>query len=175
MQAALRNPPDPPSRSTFEGLPFYTAHDCVAIDAESRTWSVPAQRAKRRSTAVSYRTDFRLAVNTLRECDRGRRRSDQLAIQRPSDPPASPLRPDVFSAGEERCGQHVAGVTVLPGMMTGMTDSLLRAANIPSYGVTAFHRGGRQSGARQGMSASGSDFYAGLEFYDGFMKELVGQ
>jgi len=69
------------------------------------------------------------------------------------------------------------GVTVLPGTMTGMTDSrFLRAANIPSYGVTAlFIEEGDNRAHGKDERIRISDFYAGLEFYDRFMKALVGQ
>jgi len=66
-------------------------------------------------------------------------------------------------------------VVVLPGMETGMGESrILRAAEIPSYGVSGLiveQGDGRVHGKDE--RARGSDFYAGVEFYDPFMKALV--
>jgi acetylornithine deacetylase/succinyl-diaminopimelate desuccinylase-like protein len=95
----------------------------------------------------------------------------------PSDPPASPLRREVFAAIERVRDEMWPGVVVLPGMETGMTDArFLRAAGIPSYGVSGafLEQGdGRAHGKDERIRAS--DFYAGVEFYDRFMKALAGQ
>ena len=95
----------------------------------------------------------------------------------PSDPPASPLRPDVFAAVRQATDRMWPGVVVLPGMETGMTDArFLRAAGIPSYGVSGafLEQGdGRAHGKDERIRAR--DFYAGVEFYNRFMKALAGQ
>ena len=94
----------------------------------------------------------------------------------PSDPPASPLRSDVFAAVRKATDRMWQGVVLMPGMETGMTDArFLRAAGIPSYGVsgTFLEQGdGRAHGKDERIRVS--DFYAGVEFYDRFMKALAG-
>lgn len=69
------------------------------------------------------------------------------------------------------------GVTVLPGMLTSMTGSrFLRAAKIPSYGVTGLfieEGDNRAQGKDERIRISG--FCAGPEFYDRFMNALVGE
>ena len=69
------------------------------------------------------------------------------------------------------------GVVVMPGMETGMGDArILRAAGIPSYGISGLfieQGDGRAHGKDERIRAS--DFYAGVEFYDQFVKALAGQ
>ncbi len=89
--------------------------------------------------------------------------------------PASPLRPDVFGAAREVIGRTWPGVPVIPGMTTGMTDArFLRAAGIPTYGISGLfveQGDGRAHGKDERIRAT--DFYAGVEFYDRFIKALV--
>ncbi len=93
----------------------------------------------------------------------------------PHDPPASPLREDVFGAVTEVAHRMWPGVIVMPGMETGMADSrILRVVGIPSYGVSGLfveQGDGRAHGKDERIRAS--DFYAGVDFYDQFMKALV--
>jgi carboxypeptidase PM20D1 len=95
----------------------------------------------------------------------------------PSEAPASPLRPEVFAAVEEAVAGMGSGVVVMPGMSTGMTDArFLRAGGIPTYGVSGLfieQGDGRAHGRDERVRAS--DFYAGVEFYDRFVKALVGR
>lgn len=51
---------------------------------------------------------------------------------------ASPLRADVMKAVREAVTARAPGVTVMPGMSAGATDSLyFRALGVPSYGVSS--------------------------------------
>jgi acetylornithine deacetylase/succinyl-diaminopimelate desuccinylase-like protein len=90
-------------------------------------------------------------------------------------PSASPLRPDVFGAAREVIGRTWPGVPVIRGMTTGMTDArFLRAAGIPTYGISGLfveQGDGRAHGKDERIRAT--DFYAGVEFYDRFVKTLV--
>jgi len=52
------------------------------------------------------------------------------------DSPASPLRPDVMAAVKKAVNARYPGVTIVPSMSAGATDSMhFRAAGVPSYGV----------------------------------------
>lgn len=58
-------------------------------------------------------------------------------LKPPKPSPPSPLRPDVLGAIESVTNQLWPGVTVVPTMSTGATDSLyLRKAGIPMYGTS---------------------------------------
>jgi carboxypeptidase PM20D1 len=63
-----------------------------------------------------------------------------IAISVKDDPTASdasPLRPDVMAAVKGAVGAEWPGVTVVPSMSAGATDSLyFRAVGVPSYGVS---------------------------------------
>ncbi|MEK7342288.1 MAG: M20/M25/M40 family metallo-hydrolase [Pseudomonadota bacterium] len=51
---------------------------------------------------------------------------------------ASPLRADVMTAVREAIAARAPGITVMPGMSSGATDSLhFRALGVPSYGVSS--------------------------------------
>ena len=52
------------------------------------------------------------------------------------DSPASPLRPDVMAAVTKAVNARYPGLTIVPSMSAGATDSMhFRAAGVPSYGV----------------------------------------
>ncbi|MCI4589029.1 M20/M25/M40 family metallo-hydrolase [Sphingobium sp. BYY-5] len=56
----------------------------------------------------------------------------------PTGSDASPLRADVVKAVREAVTARAPGVTVMPGMSAGATDSLyFRALGVPSYGVSS--------------------------------------
>jgi acetylornithine deacetylase/succinyl-diaminopimelate desuccinylase-like protein len=52
------------------------------------------------------------------------------------DSPASPLRPDVMAAVTKAVNTRYPGLTIVPSMSAGATDSMhFRAQGVPSYGV----------------------------------------
>jgi acetylornithine deacetylase/succinyl-diaminopimelate desuccinylase-like protein len=52
------------------------------------------------------------------------------------DSPASPLRPDVMAAVKKAVNARYPGLTIVPSMSAGATDSMhFRAQGVPSYGV----------------------------------------
>ena len=83
----------------------------------------------------------------------------------------SPLRPDIVRAVSRVTDTMWPGVIVLPVMSTGATDGrMLRAAGIPTYGVTGFF------GERDDNRAHGRDERMMVRsFYEGqrFLYELV--
>jgi acetylornithine deacetylase/succinyl-diaminopimelate desuccinylase-like protein len=99
---------------------------------------------------------------------------DQVAISiinQEENSAGSPLRPDIVRAVSRVTDTMWPGVIVLPVMSTGATDGrMLRAAGIPTYGVTGFF------GERDDNRAHGRDERMMVRsFYEGqrFLYELV--
>jgi acetylornithine deacetylase/succinyl-diaminopimelate desuccinylase-like protein len=95
--------------------------------------------------------------------------SDRKAMSVP------PLREDVMRSLRQVAGRIWPGVTVMPIMETGASDSVFTMlAGIPSYGISGL------AVDRDDMRAHGRDerlrieaFYTGLEFYYEFLKSLT--
>jgi len=182
MKAVSRVPADAAAVERLSEDPYYNAllrTTCVAtmLDAGHGPSALP-QRAKATINCriVPGHTSAEM-LQSLRQAIADDGVEITWQFNEPSDPPASPLRPEVFAAVRQAKDQMWPDVVVLPGMETGMTDArFLRAAGIPSYGVSgAFleQRDGRAHGKDERIRAS--DFYAGVEFYDHFMKALAGK
>jgi acetylornithine deacetylase/succinyl-diaminopimelate desuccinylase-like protein len=182
MQHVAQDPPDSAAVDRLSKDPFYNAllrTTCVAtmLKAGHGPSALPQRAEATINCRIVPGQTSAWLMNTLREAIADDGVAISWQFNEPSDPPASPLRPDVFSAAKKGVDSMWRGVTVLPGMMTGMTDSrFLRAANIPSYGVTGlFIEEGDNRAHGKDERIRISDFYAGLEFYDRFMKALVGR
>lgn len=93
------------------------------------------------------------------------------------DASASKLRDDVFSSIQRVAKSRWPELGLLPNMETWATDArFLRAAGIPVYGVSGvfieqgdFRMHGRDERIRV------QDFYTAVDFYDQFIKELLGE
>src|SRR5437773_1366279 len=182
MKAVARNPPDMAAIEHLSEDPYYNAllrTTCVAtmLDAGHGPSALP-QRAR---AVLNCRIVPGYAAADMLQTLREAIADDGVAItwqfNEPYDPPASPLRPDVFATVTQVATRMWPGVVVMPGMETGMGDArILRAAGIPSYGISGLfieQGDGRAHGKDERIRAS--DFYAGVEFYDQFVKALVGQ
>ncbi len=180
MRAALRDPADAAAVERLSRDPLYNAllrTTCAVtmLDAGLGPSALP-ERARAtldcRLLPGHPAADLR---NTLRESVADDSVHIAWQFNEPAQAPASPLRPDVFNAVTQVARRMWPGVVVLPGMGTGMTDArFLRAAGIPSYGVSGLfieQGDGRAHGRDERLRAS--DFYAGVDFYDRFMKALV--
>jgi acetylornithine deacetylase/succinyl-diaminopimelate desuccinylase-like protein len=182
MKAVAQNPPDPTAVDRLSKDPFYNAlmrTTCVAtmLKAGHGPSALPQRAEATINCRIVPGQTSAWLINALREAIADQSVAISWQFNEPSDPPASALRADVFSAAKKAVDSMWPGVTVLPGMMTGMTDSrFLRAADIPSYGVTGlFIEEGDNRAHGKDERIRVSDFYAGLEFYDRFMKALVGR
>jgi acetylornithine deacetylase/succinyl-diaminopimelate desuccinylase-like protein len=182
MKAVAQNPPDPTAVDRLSRDPFYNAlmrTTCVAtmLKAGHGPSALPQRAEATINCRIVPGQSSAWLINALREAIADQGVAISWQFNEPTDPPASALRPDVFSAAKKAVDSMWPGVTVLPGMMTGMTDSrFLRAADIPSYGVTGlFIEEGDSRAHGKDERIRVSDFYAGLEFYDRFMKALVGR
>ncbi len=91
----------------------------------------------------------------------------------PFNSPPSPLDPDLLARVERITTDMWPGTIVIPSMGTGATDSRwLRAAGIPSYGVSGLFLGeSRAHGRDERMGVK--DLYAGRQFLHRLIKELV--
>ena len=181
MKAVSRDPPDAAAVERLSEDPYYNAllrTTCVATMLEAGHG--PSALPQRAKAVINCRIAPGHAsaemLQTLRETIADDGVEIAWQFNEPSDPPASPLRPDVFAAVRKATDRMWQGVVLMPGMETGMTDArFLRAAGIPSYGVsgTFLEQGdGRAHGKDERIRVS--DFYAGVEFYDRFMKALAG-
>src|SRR5262249_46864889 len=89
---------------------------------------------------------------------------------------ASQLRNDVFSSVQRVAQRQWPGLKLMPSMETGATDGrFLRAAGISVYGVSGvFIEQGDIRAHGRDERIRVRDFYTAVDFYDQFMKELIG-
>src|SRR5262249_36725754 len=94
-------------------------------------------------------------------------------IGEPFASPPSPLDADLLARVERITAQMWPGALVIPGMGTGATDSRwLRAAGIPSYGVSGLFLGeSRAHGKDERMGVKA--LYDGREFLSRLVRELA--
>jgi acetylornithine deacetylase/succinyl-diaminopimelate desuccinylase-like protein len=87
--------------------------------------------------------------------------------------PPSPLDPDLLARVERITGEMWPGTIVIPTMSTGATDSRwLRAAGIPSYGVSGLFFGESRAHGRDERIGV-RDLYAGRQFLHRLVTELA--
>jgi acetylornithine deacetylase/succinyl-diaminopimelate desuccinylase-like protein len=87
--------------------------------------------------------------------------------------PPSPLDPELLALVERITGEMWPGTIVIPTMSTGATDSRwLRAAGIPSYGVSGLFLGESRAHGRDERIGV-KDLYAGRQFLHRLVKELA--
>jgi acetylornithine deacetylase/succinyl-diaminopimelate desuccinylase-like protein len=180
MKAVAGNPPDPAAIERLSQDPYYNAllrTTCVATMLEAGHG--PSALPQRARAVLNCRIVPGYAAAEMLQALRNAIADEGVGItwqfNEPNDPPASPLRPDLFETLAQVARRMWPGVVVMPGMETGMGDArILRAAGIPSYGVSGLfieQGDGRAHGKDERIRAS--DFYAGVEFYDQFVKALV--
>ena len=91
----------------------------------------------------------------------------------PFNSPPSPLDADLLARVERLTSEMWPGTIVIPTMSTGATDSRwLRAAGIPSYGVSGLFLGESRAHGRDERIGV-KDLYAGRQFLHRLVKELA--
>jgi acetylornithine deacetylase/succinyl-diaminopimelate desuccinylase-like protein len=182
MQAVARKLPDPAAVDRLSKDPFYNAllrTTCVAtmLKAGHGPSALPQRAEATLNCRILPGQTSAWLLNTLRAAIGDDGVAISWQFNEPADPPASALRPDLFSAVKKAVDGMSPGVTVSPGMTTSMTDSrFLRAANIPSYGVSGiFIEEGDNRAHGKDERIRISDFYADIEFYDRFIEALIGR
>jgi acetylornithine deacetylase/succinyl-diaminopimelate desuccinylase-like protein len=180
MKVVAGNPSDTAAIERLSEDPYYNAllrTTCVAtmLDAGHGPSALPQRaRAVLNCRIVPGYTAANM-LQTLRDAIADEGVGITWQFNEPHDPPASPLRPEIFAAVTQVANRMWPGVVVMPGMETGMGDArILRAAGIPSYGISGLfieQGDGRAHGRDERIRAS--DFDAGVEFYDQFVKALV--
>jgi acetylornithine deacetylase/succinyl-diaminopimelate desuccinylase-like protein len=182
MKAVARNPSDTAASDRLSADPYYNAllrTTCVAtmLDAGRGPSALPERaRAVLNCRLLPGHASADL-LQTLRRAIADDGVEVTWQFNEPSEAPASPLRPEVFEAVTQVAKRMWPGVTVMPGMGTGMTDArFLRAAGIPAYGASGvFIEQGDSRAHGKDERVRANDFYAGVEFYDQFIKALVGR
>jgi acetylornithine deacetylase/succinyl-diaminopimelate desuccinylase-like protein len=178
MRAVARVPPDPAAAGRLSETPLYNSTlrtTCVATRLEAGHADNALPQTARalvncrmhpedppawvEKTLIEVLADPRIAVTAVGEA-------------RPSPP--SPLQPEILGPVERITSEMWPGVSVLPILSTGATDSLyLRRAGIPMYGVSGLF------GDVDDVRAHGRDerilvssFDEGCEFLYRLMKAL---
>jgi acetylornithine deacetylase/succinyl-diaminopimelate desuccinylase-like protein len=182
MKAVSRDHPDPPAIERLSADPYYNAllrTTCVATMLEAGHG--PSALPQRATAVLNCRivpghTSAEL-LQSLRQAVADDRVEIEWRFNEPSDPPASPLLPGLFTAVQQVRARLWPEVLVMPGMETGATDArFLRAAGIPTYGVSgAFIEQGDLRAHGKDERIRVRDFYDGLEFWDRFMRTLVSE
>ena len=182
LKAVAQDPPDAAAAERLSADPLYNAllrTTCVATMLDAGLG--PSALPERAHAVLNCRLLPGHASADMLETLRTAIADDSVAItwqfNEPSEAPASPLRREVFAAVEAAVAEMGAGVVVMPGMSTGMTDArFLRAGGIPTYGVSGLfvEQGDSRSHGRD-ERVRASDFDAGVGFYDRFVRALVGR
>ncbi|MHB1193933.1 MAG: M20/M25/M40 family metallo-hydrolase [Longimicrobiales bacterium] len=182
MRALSRDPSNAAAAERLSGDPLYNAllrSTCVATMLDAGVG--PSALPERARAVLNCRLLPGHAAADLLQTLREAIADDDVAItwqfNEPSEAPSPTLRPDVFAAVAEAVDGMWPGVVIMPGMGTGMTDArFLRAGGIPTYGVSGlFMEQGDARAHGKDERVRASDFYAGIEFYDRFMKALCGR
>lgn len=89
--------------------------------------------------------------------------------------PPSPLRTDVIHAVKQAVHARYPGVTVVPGMSNGATDSKhFRLAGVPSYGVNPiFSKAGAAHAHGRGEKILASEVPAALTYWHSLLTQLA--
>jgi acetylornithine deacetylase/succinyl-diaminopimelate desuccinylase-like protein len=89
---------------------------------------------------------------------------------------ASPVEPALLAATTELTRKMFGDIPVIPTMSTGATDGrFLRAAGIPTYGVSGiFSAPGESNAHGRDEKLRVKSFYDGLEFLDQLVRRLTG-
>ena len=175
------------------------ARDTPDLEAAARLAKSPTYNSTLRTTCVATRLDGGHANNALPQSARATINcrilpgeppdevlktiqqivGEKVKVTRGSEPvpsAPSPLRPDVMGPIEKITSETWPGVTVIPAMSTGATDSrFMRNAGIPMYGVSGLfidQDDNRSHGLNERMPVK--SLYDGQEFLYRLVKELAG-
>lgn len=190
IRAILKTPPDPAAIQRLSMKPFYNATirtTCVAtlFNAGQATNALPARaqanvncrilpghsQEEVRQDLIRIFADPTLTVayttGAGEELGKG---SDRMS----SPPP--PLNEEVFKPLRETVQSMWPGLTILPEMQTGASDSVYTmAAGIPSYGFDGMsieEGDDREHGRDERIGAE--SYYAGVEFEYLYLKAMTG-
>jgi len=174
------------------------ARDTPDLEAAARLAKSPTYNSTLRTTCVATRLDGGHANNALPQSARATINcrilpgeppdevlktiqqivGEKVKVTRGSEPvpsAPSPLRPDVMGPIEKITSETWPGVTVIPAMSTGATDSrFMRNAGIPMYGVSGLfidQDDNRSHGLNERMPVK--SLYDGQEFLYRLVKELA--
>lgn len=177
MRGVLETPPDEEAVDYFYDKTFYNSRlrtTCVATQLEGgHAENALPQRA---SATVNCRVLPDESIAEVQQALATAIDDDQVSITPMADAtqsPVSPLTPPLLAAIEEITNDIWPGVSVLPTMSTGATDSLfLRNAGIPVYGVSGIFSDGTNRAHGQNERLLVKSFYEGQEFLYRLTKKL---
>lgn len=178
MRGVIKTPPDEDSVKYFYDKTFYNSRlrtTCVATQLEGgHAENALPQRAR---ATVNCRVLPDESIPGVQETLARVIGDDQVSITPMADAtqsPVSPLTPPLLATIEEITDDIWPGVSVLPTMSTGATDSLfLRNAGIPVYGVSGIFSDGTNRAHGQNERLLVKSFYEGQEFLYRLTKELA--
>ncbi|HEY8571266.1 M20/M25/M40 family metallo-hydrolase [Phenylobacterium sp.] len=142
MRAYLANPKDEQAIATLTKDPEYVGQvrtTCVATQISGG--HAPNALPQRASANVNCRIFPGVSSDSVRQTLAQVVADPKVVIARVEgngaiDAPASPLRPDVMAAVTRSVHARYPGLTIVPSMSAGATDSMhFRARGVPSYGV----------------------------------------
>lgn len=182
MKAVAHVPPDPAAAERLSQDPFYNAllrTTCVAtlLEAGHGPSALPQRAAANLNCRIVPGHSPEDVLRKVQQAVADDKVEVKWTFLEKGDALASKPRADVFSAVQRVAQSRWPGLALLASMETGATDGrFLRAAGIPVYGVSGvFIEQGdlRMHGRDERIRVS--DFYTAVDFYDQFMKELLGR
>jgi acetylornithine deacetylase/succinyl-diaminopimelate desuccinylase-like protein len=180
IRAVVQPTPDPAAVERLSQDPYYNAllrTTCVATMLEGgHAQNALPQRAKAElNCRIVPGHDPADILQKIKQAVNDPGVEVTWSFLRPETAPPSALRPDVVSSVESVSKKFWPGIAIIPTMETGATDGrLLRGSGIPTYGVSGvfIDLGDVRSHGRDERIRT-KDFFAGVEFYDKFVKTLA--
>jgi acetylornithine deacetylase/succinyl-diaminopimelate desuccinylase-like protein len=177
MRAVARIPPDAAALARLSADPSYNAQlrtTCVATRLEGGHANNALPQMAR--AVVNCRVLPDDSVDEVQRTLVQVLASEAISVTAtnvPAGSPPSPLDPDLFARVERITAEMWPGTLVIPTMGSGATDSRwLRAAGIPSYGVSGLFLGESRAHGRDERIGV-KDLYAGRQFLHRLIKELA--
>lgn len=143
MKAYLANPQDEAAIATLSASPEYVGQvrtTCVPtmVNGGHATNALPQKATANVNCRIFPGTPSEAVRQTLAQVIGDPKVSvTRVADDGSVDSPASPLRPDVLAAVTKAVHAQRPGLTIVPSMSAGATDSMhFRALGVPSYGVS---------------------------------------
>ncbi|MEI6113246.1 MAG: M20/M25/M40 family metallo-hydrolase [Burkholderiales bacterium] len=179
MLAVASGDPSTAALDRLSSVPLYNAilrTTCVAtrLNAGHANNALPQSASATVNCRILPQDDPDAVDATLRQL-LGNDRIQMTNLIRPMPSPPSPLRPDIMNAVNALTEKMWPGVTVVPFMSTGGTDSrFMRNAGIPMYGVSGIFyepSDARMHGLDERVPQK--SLYEGREFLYQLIKQLA--
>jgi acetylornithine deacetylase/succinyl-diaminopimelate desuccinylase-like protein len=181
MKAVAKVPPEPAAAERLSQDPYFNAllrTTCAAtlLEAGHGASALPQRAAANLNCRIIPGQSPDSLLQAVKQAIANDKVEVKWTFLEKGDAFASPLRDDVFSAMQRVAQRSWPDLKLMPSMGTGSSDGrFLRAAGIPVYGVSGvFVEQGDVRAHGRDERIRVRDFYTGVDFYDQFMKELLG-